>query len=104
MKICNKCNRELPEEAFYSKRKSNTCYECFKKKQREYERNRKERIRQMRVDLTRKEYEKKKREEKKKSKANVTTCKNNCKRYPCFSGIDNFKSNFTLTCINFNKR
>lgn len=104
MKVCNKCNRELPEEAFYSKRKSNTCYECFKKKQREYERNRKEKIRQMRVDLTRKEYEKKKREEKKKSKANVTTCKNDCKRYPCFSGIDNLKSNFTLTCVNFSKR
>ena len=103
MKVCNKCNRELPEEAFYSKRRTNTCYECFKKKQREYERNRKARIQEMKIDLARKEYEKKKREEKKKEEA-LTTCKKDCLRYPCFRGIDNLKTNFALTCVKFNKR
>ena len=57
----------------------------------------------MKIDLAKKEYEKKKREEKKKEEE-LTTCKKDCKRHPCFSGIDNFKSNFTLTCVNFNKR
>ncbi len=32
------------------------------------------------------------------------TCKSNCERYPCFRGIDNMKTNFSLVCFKFKQK
>lgn len=32
------------------------------------------------------------------------TCKDSCKNYPCFKGIDNLESNLSLTCRSFVER
>ena len=32
------------------------------------------------------------------------TCKNDCQRYPCFMGIDNMKTNFSLVCFKFKQK
>lgn len=32
------------------------------------------------------------------------TCAVNCKRYPCFRGIDNLETNFAQTCHEFKEK
>ena len=34
----------------------------------------------------------------------VKTCKNSCKWYPCFQGIDNITSNLALTCQRYKEK
>ena len=32
------------------------------------------------------------------------TCRNDCKNYPCFWGIQNFQQNFAMKCKDFSKK
>ena len=107
MTTCKKCGRDLPPEAYYVRISKSICYECVKKRQAEYYRSKIVMERSAELQRLRRERmarEQEKEQEKAKAKANVITCKKDCKLYPCFRGIDNFKTNFALTCVKFNKR
>ena len=107
MTTCKKCGRDLPEEAYYQRISKSICYECVKKRQAEYYRSTAVKERAAELQRARRERAAKEQEqqrEKEKAKAKVNTCAKDCKYYPCFQGIDNFKHNFALTCVKFNKR
>lgn len=107
MTTCKVCGRDLPEEAYYKRISKSTCYNCVKKRQAEYARSTSVKERSTELQRARRERIAKEQEqerEKEKAKAKINTCAKDCKLYPCFVGIDNFKSNFALTCVKFNKK
>lgn len=106
MRRCKMCGKELPDDAFYGTCRTKTCKQCHTEKVKAYRKANKIKAMELRVQIMKKEYEEKKKREAFifESKEVKTTCKDNCLRYPCFQGIDNIKSNLSLTCIKFKQK